>query len=376
MKTRIFSILSLLLLFVFATSCEKEDLGGLFGVNCEGDECLDLEKMAQLVEQKLDGKVVKYGYRIRSGFAAFEGASGPKRTSTNPPASNFTVNDRFNPASVSKVVTATAILRSLEQKNISINTSIAGFLPSSWNVPSSVQGITFKEVLAHTSGFRSSSNYEYNGMKGMVEAGISLSDKVYSYNNRNYALCRILLPGIHNYQPVSFGAPGVFYSAYFINYVEEMLDAVGISGVNWTPETNGTLFYPYPAGNKNGTNYGDWALKAGSAGVQMSVRELSEFLMRLHINGHLISTAMQQDMKTHQMGWFAISGPKDGTAYGHGGFFPGGPHPNGGLWNGGSELHSAIIRFDSGVEAVLVVNGTISAQQTLVDAYNEAWKTN
>ncbi len=374
MKPRILLILSLLSLTPFFTSCEKEDLGRLFGVNCQGSECLDLELMAQLVEQKLDGKVVKYGYRIRSGFAAFEGASGPKRTSANPPASNFSIHDRFNPASVSKVVTATAILRSLEQKGISIHASIGNYLPASWDVPTSVQGITFQQLLSHKSGFRNSSNYEYDGMKGMVENGVNTADKVYSYNNRNYALCRILLPAIQNDQIFSGIPQGPQYAAYFVNYVKEMLNNVGISDVNWTPEPYGTLFYPYPAGSSNGTNYGDWYLQAGSAGVQMSVREFSEFLMRLHIDGHLLSSSMLQEMKNHQMGWFALSGPKDGNAYGHNGFFPGGPKASGGLWNGGSELHSAIIRFESGVEAVLVVNGTISAQNTLIEAYNEAWK--
>ena len=52
-------------------------------------------------EKDLDGKCVKYAFMVRYGSAVRSGASGPKRSTATPPAQDFTVFDRFNPASSS-----------------------------------------------------------------------------------------------------------------------------------------------------------------------------------------------------------------------------------------------------------------------------------
>ena len=64
---------------------------------------------------------------------------------------------------------------------------------------------------------------------------------------------------------------------------------------------------------------------------------------------------------------YAVSFLDDGGhAWGKGGYFPG-------SWNGGAELNSVIVSFDSGVTAMLVINGQVSAKTVLMDAYKAAF---
>jgi hypothetical protein len=59
--------------------------------------------------------------------------------------------------------------------------------------------------------------------------------------------------------------------------------------------------------------------------------------------------------------------PDGGHARGKGGYFPV-------SWNGGAELNSVIVSFDSGVTAMLVINGQVSEKTVLMDAYKAAFQ--
>ena len=174
MKVKIIALISLLSIGLFNTSCDPEDVKPVLGINCTRTQCLDLEKFAQGIENRLDGKVMKYGYHIRSGFAVHEKAVGLAKTIVDGGNVNFTVNQRFNPASVTKTITAVALLRAMEQNDIGIHQSIRPYLPTSWNAHSSINGITFEQVLAHKSGFRNSvaGSYDHAGVKNAIEAGV------------------------------------------------------------------------------------------------------------------------------------------------------------------------------------------------------------
>lgn len=346
------------------------DWGKLFGVNCYGNQCLDLAAFASSVDAALQGKVTKYGYRIRGGLAAFEKAVGPRRTIADPPASNFSIHDRLNPASVTKTVVAVALLRALEQNGVSIHASIASYLPSYWSKHSSIYGITFQQVLSHTSGFRTSTvgGYTFQHLQNLIAAGVKAEDKIPQYENINYGLARILLCYVDGYNLNWSLIDPLATSIYFVNYLnKELFEPVGIYSVSFTPEPFGNLFYPFPAGNAHGTAYGNWHLREGSAGIQLSVRELSEFLMRMWTPGTYLSQNMLNQLKQYGMGMGDYGDYPDGKAFGKGGYFPA-------SMNGGAELNSAIIHFACGVQAVLVINGPVSAKTVLLNAYAKAWE--
>ncbi|MFK7923537.1 MAG: serine hydrolase domain-containing protein [Bacteroidia bacterium] len=374
MKIKAIALLSLLCIGLFTTSCDPEDVKPVLGINCTRTQCLDLEKFAEGIESRLDGKVMKYGYHIRSGFAVHEKAVGLAKTFADGGNVNFTLDQRFNPASVTKTVTAVALLRAMEQNGIGIHQSISPYLPTSWNAHSSINAITFEQVLGHRSGFRNSvaETYTHAGVKKIIEAGVNSTDKVYKYQNVNYALARVLLAHIIGFNDLSFVGEEIEISLAFQAYLnDELFSPVGISDVKFTPEANAALFYAFPAGAKKGTAYGDWILREGSAGIQLSIHDLEEFLMRMWTPGTYLSQNMLDQVKQYHLGAFEYNssqGFPDGIAYGHNGYFP--------PWDGNlnAELSSVIVRFASGVQVVLVINGPVSATSTVVDAYQAAWE--
>jgi hypothetical protein len=96
----------------------------LTGTYCADLQCFDLLRFADGMEASLAGGVVKYGFEVRRGRSVIQRAMGPKRTAMDPPASNFTVFDRFNPPSVSKVVTAVATLQLLSKREVPLDPAV------------------------------------------------------------------------------------------------------------------------------------------------------------------------------------------------------------------------------------------------------------
>jgi hypothetical protein len=85
-------------------------------------------------------------------------------------------------------------------------------------------------------------------------------------------------------------------------------------------------------------------------------------------NGILLSNSTVNALKQHGLGFGDYwEMPDGGHAWGKGGYFPASS-------NGGAELNSVIVSFDSGVTAMLVINGQVSAKTVLMDAYKAAFQ--
>jgi hypothetical protein len=337
------------------------------GRYCANGQCFDLGRFGDLLTDSLQGTVMKFGFEIRRGLSVIQHAEGLKRTAADPPASAFTVADRFNPASVSKTVTAVAVLQLLAKNRISINTPIYHYLPTNWTIPQNNKTITFKEVLTHTSGLRNGSTYEYSGVKTVLEDEINLGDKFQEYANVNYAVLRILVASLDGYSDW-VNSPGPNTAARFIKYVNtSVLNPLGVYNVQYKPaSTAPTLFYPNPAGNSHGTTYGDWSLRPGSAGVQVSVHELALFGDAL-FKGSLLPTATLTSMKQNLLGiWDYGTLPDGSQCWGHNGYFPA-------SWNNGAELSSFLVHCSNGLTGTLVLNGEISSTSKFMDALKAAF---
>lgn len=328
------------------------------GNYCKNGWCFDLERFADGLQNAYRGNVVKYGFEVRRGLSVIQRAAGPKRTSADAPAGTFTVFDRFNPASVSKSVTGVAAVQLLSRRGISLDAPIWTFLPSSWDIPANNRTITFKQVLNHTSGLRNGNaggNYYYENVMEVMEHPISLADKVPSYANINYALLRVLVASLDGYSDwgiwASFGS-----ASHFTEYVnEDIFSPLGIYDVRYEATGSApTLFYPDPPGSANGTAYGDWSLKPGSAGSHVSVHELAVFGAAT-FNGMLLDDGAIDDIKEFSLNFGDYGALPDGSpCFGKGGYFPGSS-------NGGAELHSVLVHCDNGVDGMLVVNGEVGA---------------
>jgi CubicO group peptidase (beta-lactamase class C family) len=344
--------------------------GAATGSYCKNGQCFDLGRAADGIEDALQRQSVKYGFEIRRGRTVIRRAQGPKRTAADLPAADFTVHDRFNPASVSKTVTAIATLQLLTKSNVGINAPIYTHLPPDWNIPAPNKTITFKEVLNHTSGLRGANagGHEYSHMQTLMEHPINLADKVPEYENVNYSLLRILVASLDGMSSWNV-SPGPLSAARFINYVNDHIFApLGIEDVAYQPEaTAPTLFYPEPPGNAHGTAYGNWSLKPGSAGCHTSVHELAVFVDAI-FKGLLISPAKIGELKTHGLGMGSKGLLPDGSeCWSKGGYFPG-------SMNGGAQLSTSLFSCNNGVSGMLVVNGTSQGSGVYLDALKAAFQ--
>src|SRR6185436_10463223 len=191
-------------------TCKNAAPYPLGGRICKGDSCIVLDTLSKNIQAELDGKVVKYAFVLRHGIASVSHAWGKRRTAADAPEQDFTVYHRYNPASVTKTITAVALLQLLEKKNLSIQDHIWNYLPASWSIPASIKEITFRQILRHTGGIRTDVGNTLANVKTVIEAGITLSDTAMGcdggagcYRNVNYAICRILIAYLDGYVPTT-----------------------------------------------------------------------------------------------------------------------------------------------------------------------------
>ncbi len=333
----------------------------------ENGKTFSIDAFAENLRNQLSGKVVKYGFMVRYKNAMRAWAAGPKRTADNPPEQAFTVFDWFNPASVTKVVTGVGLLHCVKAQGHTISRLIHHHLPPGWTVPQSVRTITVRELLSHRAGFRGGA-IKYADLKALVEAGINPADKaVREYENCNYGLARIVLAMMSGLV-IGNDDPEEATAARFRSYMQQhIFDELGVPGVEWKPDSDDpTEFYPKPPGDSAGTSYGDWTLKAGSAGVHLSIAEQSIFVAKLADGNDLLPQALRTQMDTYGLGWDT----EGGTHHRKGGYFPG-------SMNGGAELHAYMGKFANGIQYAAVYNGRYAdddpAPFNVGTAYNAAW---
>lgn len=343
--------------------------GSIDGNYCENNLCFSLQRFADRLQARLDGNVVKYAFELRRGTSVIRRAAGPKRTAADLPSANMTPFDRFNPASVSKMVTAVATLKILAERSIDVDTPVWTYLPPQWVIPANNRTITFAELMNHTSGLRESNGggLDYPSMQQLMQHEISLSDKFYSYDNANAALLRVLIASLDGFTTWNHH-PATHSANRFVTYVgDHVTEPLGIYGLQYRPDLVApTMFYPNPPGNAHGTTYGDWTTIAGPAGAHLNVHELAMFGIAL-FNGTLVDSAQLEEMKDRRFAMFEVGSLPDGSrCFGHGGFFPA-------SHNGGSELSSALIHCDNEVTGVLMLNGTINAEASFMAAERDAF---
>jgi len=217
---------------------------------------------------------------------------------------------RMHVASCSKLITAIAMTRLLNEKHISYDTPIINHLPHYWTKGANIDKITFRHLMTHTSGLNfndSSSASDYNFMKSKVAAGVTHLGS-YWYQNMNFGLCRILISTINgNISPnATFAIPFipnfidlVWDSVTIQSYVKYVQDHVfvpsGVSGPTLDHPSPDALAYQFPV-NGNGWNSGDLATMSGGAGWHISVDELLNIMGAFRRKNTIMSPTQAQTM--------------------------------------------------------------------------------
>jgi CubicO group peptidase (beta-lactamase class C family) len=231
---------------------------------------------------------------------------------------------RMHIASCSKLITAIAMTRTLAAHNLPASTPIINYLPSYWAKGPNIDKITFAQLMTHKSGFRvTGSDTFYSIMKEQVAAGVTNANLgVYSYQNMNFSLCRILLPVMNRTVPATTSFPPPFEDQFwdfvsitaYADYVAEYLfKPAGVSGPAFTHPNPDALAYAFPVGA--GWDSGDLTADCGGTSWHMSIDELLNMMGCFRRQGTILAPSAAQKMLDDSFGIDLIESTHLGTLY-------------------------------------------------------------
>lgn len=277
-------------------------------VSCDANGCISQAKLAQNICGTLAGKVVGYSCevgQVRPGYG------GQARTATDG-AVGMMPHLVTNIASISKTITAVAIIKMLASKGLTVDTKISPYIYSQWSQGQNIGQLTFRNLLTHTSGLAQAgncgANVNYAGLKSMIAAGVSAANIGQpKYGNCNFALIRELMLALSGVSLAADGDPRASQSASaYIAYVNaNVLQPVGVSTSACKPPagTNDVLSYTNPAGGTAGTDWGDWTLRCGGGGWVLSANDIFKVTNDIATGSTLLTTAQRKAMIQGNLGW-------------------------------------------------------------------------
>ena len=373
--------LTLLILAGFLTSCGEEGINNIQS----NDPVFSMDKFEKNLRASLDGATVGYVYAINlNGQLNRSGDSGFARTTLDGQILQ-SASKRMNIASITKTITAVAVLQLLERRGLTIDSLIAPWLPADWNLGTGVSSLTFKSLLTHRTGFNTAnSNFNatlsFNALRDSVATGC-INPQSHLYMNMNYALFRVIIPALWKGLP---GAPGIseinassasfFYRLYIQQEIFDKLGVLNADCVSPSAEQP-TLFYTNAA-NTPGVDYGDWTMICGGGGYYLSAIDLANFLANIRYNNNILSEVNRNIMRDNYIGW-----SENGTLNGeHGEYFNHGGSINSTGPAGGNQgnMRGLIVQFPNNVDLAVMTNSEIGADLSIrtvvLNAYDNAWE--
>jgi len=237
---------------------------------------------------------------------------------------------RMHVASVSKLITAIAMTRTLAAHNLPASTKIIDYLPTYWTKGPNIDKITFAQLMTHTSGFRvNGSDMSFPTMKALIGGGVTSANLgVYSYQNTNFGICRILLPVMNGAiaAGTTFPAPTedqtwdfITVNAYADYVAQHLYTPAGVVGPTLTHPDPDALAYTFPPGT--GWNSGDLTTESGGAGWHMSVDDLLDVMGCFRRQSTIMLPAAAQAMLDDGFGIDLIENTNLGKLYNKNGFW-------------------------------------------------------
>lgn len=321
---------------------------------------IDVDAVGRGLRAGLDATGVGYCYLVRrSGKVVHFGTSGWAQL----PGDGDTpwwFHIPMNIASVSKFITAIALIRLLRDLGIPVTQTIGSFLPQYWSVGAGVSALTFANLLRHESGLggglTSPGPADFATAKAQVALGSSGAG-TYNYMNCNFVLLRVLFATLTGALSTQFIWPGTFGISS-----DTFWDAISIQaytnyvndGVYW-PALNDTRGFAFGANTAKayatppvapGWSDGDTAFSAGTSGWYLSVGDLSYVLGELRRGGSIMAAWRARNMLTNMYGLDQPIPTVAGQVY-----------TKGGRWGAGSMVHdSGIFLLPGDVEVAVFVN--------------------
>ncbi|AWH85395.1 peptidase [Flavobacterium album] len=241
--------------------------------------------MGSVVVSK-DGKAI---YSRSIGFADAE--AGKK----------ITADSKFRIGSISKMFTASMVMKAIEEKKLSLDDKLDKFFPT---VPNASK-ITIKNLLGHSSGIHNFTNdEEYTSymatpktqaeMVAIISKGKSEFEPGTSadYSNSNYALLGFILEKVYK-------------KSYKELLTEKIVKPLGLKntyyGAKISPANNEVYSYSY-AGKWVKEMETDMSIPGGAGAVVSNPADLAKFIEGLFA-GKVVSAASLEQMKTISQGY-------------------------------------------------------------------------
>lgn len=341
-----------------------------------------LAEYADKLEAKLKNKSVGYSFAVISNnnFIVTR-AGGDARRAPDANPRKMSADDKFNVASVSKTITAAAVLKLLYQNRISVDKAVYPYLPSKWTLGANFKSITFRELLTHRAGIRCDKEVTFAGLRECVAGGVVLANKAeQKYNNSNFALFRLIIPRLTGFDDskVADASASLEYANRYMWYVQRnIFGPLGLDGIELKPAAvNPALAYQYPAPVIGGDSFGDMTETSASRGWNISAKQLAIFMNGVLYTEKVMPNAVSERMKTEQLGLWKVATGDKVLNYEHGGYYPG-KDGNGKVFNAG-EMNTLITTFPNGMTVAIIVNSqfgpNLSTANAARDAMNEMKK--
>lgn len=271
---------------------------------------------------------------------------------------------RQNIASVSKFITAIAMVDLLDRKGIDPATPIAQWLPTYWKIGANVNKITFEMLMTHSSGLNNSGSTDFTTMRQMLASGVAPGlPTSFTYENTNFGLQRILIATLGGYVNRNMNLGNVAINdaywnaattAAYSDYVAKNVFAPsGVTNAAFTKDTNTALAYAYTGGGA--WNSGDLSWRAGSGGWHLSVDDILDIAGTYRYSGKIVSTGIAGNAITRRYGLDGRWSTPAGYVY----------HKNG-SWSeqgdcpvGKRQEQSLLLLMPGGMEMALLVNSPV-----------------
>jgi Beta-lactamase len=352
-----------------------------------GGSTFDIDLFEQNIRDALDRKTVGYAYSIgKSGRLYSQAGVGSARVNPDAPVTAQSATKPMTVASISKTVTAVAVLRLFQDEGISVDDPIGPWLPAAWDPGAGVEDITFRELLTHRSGllqnYQTATGTDQGASTGIwdnirIAVEQDIGSKTSMYANMNFSIFRIMLPKIAyglDWSPQYDAPPAGTTSAdwdevtgaVFEDYVQDLLAAAGAPVACSSSDPNPTKLYAFPTNGAAGWGPESYITGCGGYGFYMSANGIASFMSHLRYTGVLISPATRAMMYDGELGIDEYAG-EHGTYLGHGA-----------VWSvgGGRGMRGCAMSFDIQVEVALLVNSRgdyPSACDVVRDAFDAAW---
>lgn len=331
---------------------------------------LNVTKMGQDMHAALKDNVRGYAFQVRKGgqpiyTLIWDWARAPGQGS-----SGWSLSTRMHVASVSKLITAIAAVKMLDERNLSFDTKIGPYLPTYWTVGPNSADITFRDLLTHRAGF-TDTYYDgnYPTFKAQIQNGVVASPPG-NYTNGAFSLVRVLNATMTNEVPRTYVFPlnvaqsqkdavwDQLSSMAFERYVANKVFAPsGVSGVASTP-TPGSAFAYSTRPDTAGWDSGELQTQLGGAGFRVSVNDMLDVMGTFRRKGTIVPAAKAQQAMDASLGIDSITDSPAGKMYLKNGWWGGGGK-DGQSWH----VEQAVAAFlPDDMEAVVLCNSNIGPQ--------------